>query len=127
VVNGRRVAVILVDHGSRRQVSNALLDEVARLYAERSGREIVEPAHMELAGPSLATALDRCVARGAELVVVHPYFLLPGRHADDDIPRLAAEAATRHPGVEVRVTAPLGLHPSLADVIEARVAEVIGT
>lgn len=121
----RRLGIILVDHGSRRAASNALLEEVARLYAARSGRCLVEAAHMELAEPSLAVAFDRCVARGAELVIVHPYFLLPGRHADADIPRLAAEAAARHPGVEVRVTAPLGLHPALADVIEARVTEVI--
>ena len=37
---------------------------------------IVEPAHMELAEPSIATAFARCVERGATTVVVFPYFLL---------------------------------------------------
>ena len=119
------IGVILVDHGSRRAESNQLLEEMAALYAARSGRPIVEPAHMELAPPSLADAFDRCVARGAELVVIHPYFLLPGRHWDEDIPRLAAEAATRHPGIRYLVTAPLGVHPGLADVVEDRIGHCL--
>jgi len=59
--------------------------------------------------------------RGAHTVVIHPYFLLPGRHWSDDIPRLAASAAARHPGVHWLVTAPLGLHEGLAGVIDDRV------
>ena len=85
------------------------------------GLTIVEPAHMELAEPSIATAFDRCVARGAKTVVVFPYFLLPGRHWHDDIPRLAAAAAKSHPGVRYLVTAPVGLHPLMNDVIRDRI------
>ena len=82
---------------------------------------IVEPAHMELAEPSIATAFDRCVTRGAKTVVVFPYFLLPGRHWHDDIPRLAAAAAQTHPGIRYLVTAPFGLHPLMNDVIRDRI------
>src|SRR5207248_837243 len=81
--------VILVDHGSRRDESNAMLLDVVRDFALATGIPIVEPAHMELAEPSIATAFARCVERGATMVVVFPYFLLPGRHWNDDIPRLA--------------------------------------
>ena len=56
-----------------------LLDVVA-LFQQHTGYAIVEPAHMELAEPSIGTAFDRCIERGARLVVIHPYFLLPGRH-----------------------------------------------
>lgn len=120
------IAVILVDHGSRREESNRLLLEVARLYAGVSGRDIVEPAHMELAEPSVEQAFDRCVARGATVVVVHPYFLLPGRHWREDIPRLAAQAAARHPGVRWLVTAPLGVHEAIAGVVDERVRHCLG-
>lgn len=84
---------------------------------------IVRHAHMELAAPSLVDAMDACVEAGAEKVVVHPYFLTPGRHATSDIPRMAKEAAARHPGLEVRVTAPLGVHPLLASIVLDRCAE----
>ena len=113
--------VILVDHGSSRAEANDMLLEAARQFATVSRYPIVEPAHMELAEPSLATAFARCVVRGARRVVVMPYFLWPGKHWDRDIPRLTAAAAQGHPGVSFLVTAPLGLHPMLNQVIEARI------
>ena len=76
---------------------------------------------MELAEPSIATAFARCVERGATTVVVFPYFLLPGRHWNEDIPRLAAAAARKHPGVRYLVTAPFGLHPLMAEVMRQRI------
>src|SRR5262245_6208474 len=120
-----KLGVILVDHGSRREESNALLLDVVRQFAELSGMSIVEPAHMELAEPSIATAFGQCVERGATTVVVYPYFLLPGRHWDEDIPRLASAAARQHPGVRYLVTAPFGLHPLMAQVIEQRIAHCL--
>ena len=74
---------------------------------------------MELAAPSISTAFDACVATGAETVVIAPYFLGPGNHWDRDIPALAAEASSRHPGVGYLVAAPLGPHPLLMDIVES--------
>lgn len=116
------IGVIVVDHGSRRTESNAMLLEVIEMFRAHAEFPIIEPAHMELAEPSLATAFDRCVAQGARLIVVHPYFLLPGNHSTQDIPRLAAESAQRHPGVKYVVTEPLGVHPLMAQVMRERVA-----
>ncbi|MEX1041655.1 MAG: CbiX/SirB N-terminal domain-containing protein [Pirellulaceae bacterium] len=115
------VGIVVVDHGSRRAESNDLLLEVAALFQQVSGYEIVEPAHMELAEPTIAQAFSRCVGQGANLVVVHPYFLSPGRHWSQDIPRLAAEAASQHPGIRHLVTSPLGLHRQLAEVMRHRI------
>ncbi len=121
------MGIIIVDHGSRRGESNDLLVAVAEAYREHSGWRIVEPAHMELAEPSIATAFGRCVEQGAVLVVVFPYFLGPGRHWSGDIPRLAAEAASPYAarGVRHLVTAPLGLHPLLLEVIDGRVVHCL--
>jgi sirohydrochlorin ferrochelatase len=117
----QRIGVIVVDHGSRRGESNELLLDVVRQFTEATGLAIVEPAHMELAEPSIDTAFSRCVARGAETVVVFPYFLLPGRHWNDDIPHLTAAAARKHAGVRYLVTAPFGLHPLMAEVMRQRI------
>jgi sirohydrochlorin ferrochelatase len=113
--------VIVVDHGSRREESNRMLEQLVARFAEVSGYAIVEPAHMELVEPSIDTAFDRCVARGAERVLVAPYFLLPGKHWDRDIPALTAAAARRHPGVQYLIAAPVGLHPKMLEVLRARV------
>ena len=97
-----------------------LLDVVAQ-FAERSPYDIVEPAHMELAEPSIDTAFDACVKQGAKLIIVYPYFLLPGRHWSEDIPRLAAAAAARHDGTSYLVAAPLGIHPLMSDIMLDRI------
>ncbi|MDH3225733.1 MAG: cobalamin biosynthesis protein CbiX [Thermoleophilia bacterium] len=120
-----RTGLVVVDHGSRRSESNDMLLEMVKMVREAVPYPIVEPAHMELAEPSIATAFDRCVDQGAELVVISPYFLLPGRHWHQDIPELATEAADQHEGVTFLVTAPLGLHPLMAEVVGSRVAHCL--
>ena len=117
-----KMALLLVDHGSVRAEANALLAEVAHLVHEFSGLEIIEHAHMELAEPTIAQGFDACVAAGANMVIVHPYFLAPGRHSTQDIPRLVAGAAARHPGIRYSVSEPLGLHPKIAEVVLERAA-----
>ena len=114
-------AIIIVDHGSRRDVSNRMLEHFVEQFADGKDCAIVEPAHMELAEPSIATAFDRCVKRGAKRIVICPYFLLPGKHWREDIPRITKEAAVKHPGVEYLITAPIGLHPMMHDVIRSRI------
>jgi sirohydrochlorin ferrochelatase len=115
-------AIIIVDHGSRREESNLMLEEVASLFAKRFAEtyEIVEPAHMEIAEPSIATAYAACVARGATEVIVCPFFLGPGKHWTQDIPRLAAKAAAAHPGSEYHVAMPLGIDDLILELLAKR-------
>jgi sirohydrochlorin ferrochelatase len=117
---GPRTALILVDHGSRFAEANDMLAEVATMVKELAGISDVFPAHMELAEPSIRQAFEACVRAGAQQVVVHPYFLAPGRHSTSDIPRMVAEAAKAFPGVGYCVTEPLGLHPKIGEVILER-------
>ncbi len=114
--------LVIVDHGSRRAASNEMLEIFVERFAETAGYAIVEPAHMELAEPSIATAFDRCVARGAERVAVCPYFLAPGRHWHQDIPNITREAALKHPEIPFVVTAPIGLNPMMTQVIATSVS-----
>lgn len=114
-------AILLVDHGSRIVEASAQLEEMARLVARELGDgTIVRHAHVELGAPTIDDAFSALVAEGASEIVVHPYFLAPGRHAGEDVPRLAREAAARHPGVRVRITEPLGVHELLAKLVALR-------
>ncbi len=117
------LGIILVDHGSRLASANDMLNDVAALFRRVSGYRIVEPAHMELAVPSIADAFASCVQQGATHVVVHPYFLSPGRHSTTDIPRIVAEAARVHQGIAFHITQPLGLDDKIAQVIMARITD----
>ncbi len=122
---GEGVGVVVVDHGSRKAPANDMLLEVVEHFQALTGAAIVEPAHMELAEPSIPQAFARCVERGAVKVVIHPYFLAPGRHSMSDIPEMAAEAAAQHPGIPYVVTAPLGIDEGLMRVMERRVREAL--
>jgi sirohydrochlorin ferrochelatase len=120
--------IIIVDHGSRRTQSNEMLEEVARLFGDRFRQtfDIVEPAHMELAEPSIATAYAQCVTRGATQIVVCPFFLGPGKHWTNDIPRLTAEAAADHPGTRYHVTMPLGIDDLILELLYKRASHCSG-
>lgn len=118
-------ALILVDHGSRRAASNEMFEQFVDAFRATGAYTTVAAAHMELAEPTIGDAYDKCVAAGATTIVVCPYFLLPGRHWDKDIPTLTAEAAARHPETSFLVTAPIGLHPLMNEVIASRVQECV--
>ncbi len=117
-----RRGIVLVDHGSRLPESNQLVETVALALRERFFEEldIVEPAHMELAEPSIATAYARCVAQGATEIVVLPYFLGPGRHWTTDIPTLSAAAAAHFPETTFQVAPTLGLDDLMLDLLFKR-------
>ena len=114
--------VLIIDHGSRRQASNDLLMEVAKMFAQATPFSLVRAAHMELAQPSIEAGFRRLIGDGAKLVVAFPYFLSPGRHWKQDIPRLVADAARKHPEARFLVTAPLGLHPMMAQIMSDRIS-----
>jgi sirohydrochlorin ferrochelatase len=111
------IGVVIVDHGSRLEEANdAFLALVAR-FTKTSRYAIVEPAHMELAPPTVDDAFARAVARGATEIVVHPFFLLPGRHWKHDIPELCAAASRAHGDVPWCMTGPLGDSAKLLEAI----------
>jgi sirohydrochlorin ferrochelatase len=123
-----QIGIVIVDHGSRLEQSNRMLEEAAAQFATRfaSKYSIVEPAHMELGEPSIATAFGKCAQRGANRVVVVPFFLGPGKHWTQDIPRLTAEAATKHSGVAYHVAPTLGIDDLILDLLNKRLEHCLG-
>jgi sirohydrochlorin ferrochelatase len=99
-----------------------MLEQVATMFAERFAQryDIVEPAHMELAEPSIATAYARCAERGAGRIVVLPFFLGPGKHWTQDIPRLTADAAGKFPQTRYHVAPTLGIDDLILDLLAKR-------
>jgi sirohydrochlorin ferrochelatase len=114
-------AILLIDHGSHRAEANALLNEVVDRVKARIGEgAIVEPAHMEIAEPTIAQGFARCVQQGASIIVAHPFMLAPGRHVQEDLPRLVAEAAASYQGVQFVLAPPLGSHDGIIDAVVER-------
>ena len=114
-------AILIIDHGSKRDEANHMLACMANLVQAMAGDAIVvDYAHMELAEPTIPQGFAACVERGATEVVAFPYMLSPGKHSTADIPRLVAEAAERFPHVPFTVTPAFGVHEKLAELILLR-------
>jgi sirohydrochlorin ferrochelatase len=114
-------AILLIDHGSRRNEANEMLGDMANLVQAMAGDDIiVRFAHMELAEPTIAQGVAACVEAGATEITVFPYMLSPGRHVTSDIPRMVCEAAEPYAHVAFSVTPAFGIHEKLAEVILER-------
>ncbi len=115
-------ALILVDHGSKVDKANKLLIEIINLLKKKqnTGFDFITHCHMELSRPTIEDAFEQAVNSGATEVIVHPYFLAPGRHSKTDIPNMVEQAASKHQNIKYRVTEPLGLHDKILDVILER-------
>jgi sirohydrochlorin ferrochelatase len=118
-------AVLIVDHGSRLPEANELLLAAAARVRERLPDRLVRTAHLDLAEPAIPDAIDALVEEGAGEIVVAPWFLSPGAHTARDLPRLAAEAARRHPAVRIVCAPPLGLDERLVDLLLERITGTV--
>jgi len=116
-------ALLIVDHGSRQPEANETIGEIARMTRQIRPGLIVEYAHMEMAEPNIAEGVARCVEAGADEVIVHPYLLADGRHCQETIPEEIGELALTYPDVQFRITAPLGPHRKLAEIVLQRIDE----
>lgn len=103
-----------------------MLEALADLVRRETPGEVVHVAHLELAAPGIAEGVDACAADGVDDLVVHPYFLGPGRHTTRDIPEQVAAACARHPGLRYRISEPLGLHPGVVAAILDRIRAARG-
>jgi sirohydrochlorin ferrochelatase len=120
-----RTAWLIIAHGSRQEEANADLQYVVASLRAR-GQVIVEAAFLELAEPDIATGGRYCVERGAQCVVLVPYFLAAGIHVRRDLAAARDQLAMCYPRVEFRLAEPLGRHRLLLDVVEARAREAGG-
>ena len=114
-------AILLMGHGSRVAEANAVLHRVADLVARQGGFTIVEVVFHARQPPNVQTGIDACVARGAQRIVLYPYFLYPGAHVLEGLPAELQLAGRRHPDLELVLSTPLGVHPKLAEVVCERI------
>ena len=108
---------VVFAHGSRVETANEAVRTVTAQLRERGGYEAVETAFLEGGRPNLLGAVEALSARGAETVVVIPYFLTLGLHLQRDLPRLIREIENAHPGLIIGVTPPLDGHPAMIDAL----------
>jgi len=114
--------LVVFAHGSKLEGANEAVRAVSTSLAA-SGKHVVETAFLELGTPDLPGAVRRLVARGANRVVVIPYFLTLGRHVEEDLPRIVKEISREHGALPIEVTPPLHGHPALLEALLDRARE----
>ena len=66
------------------------------------------------------------MVKGAEHVVITPFFLAPGRHSQQDIPLLVEEAiGTYGMDISYSIADPIGTDPLVIDILKQRVASAL--
>jgi sirohydrochlorin cobaltochelatase len=111
---------------------------LAARVADLAGGDGVQVAggFIELSAPALRQAAAGLAAAGLAAaglaaaspgpVVAVPLMLSAAGHAKGDIPAALARERARHPGLTWTYARPLGPHPTLLDLLAARVAAVSG-
>src|SRR5262245_33007280 len=122
---GLKTALLLIAHGSRQPEANADLYHVVEALRRRGGFDLVEASFLELAEPTIEQAGAGCVARGAQRVILLPYFLSAGVHVRRDLTAIRDRMAERFPRVEFRLGEPLGRHSLLLEVVAERAREAV--
>jgi sirohydrochlorin ferrochelatase len=119
-----KTGFVIFAHGSRIESANESVRAAAAGLATAGGFELVEAAFLDLAFPSLTTAVGDLICRGAERIVVIPYFLTLGAHLERDLPRIIEEASRVHDEIQIEATPPLEGHPALGEILLARARAV---
>ncbi|WP_134741594.1 sirohydrochlorin chelatase [Nocardioides sp. 503] len=118
-------ALVALAHGSRDPRSTKTITAlVAEVKAMRPDLR-VEKAFLDLAKPGFQTVVDRLVKAGHDEIVVVPLLLSEALHGAVDVPEAVAEATSRHPGLQVRVTSILGLEACFLEVLDERLREAL--
>lgn len=117
-------AILLMAHGSRRAEANQELFDLAGRLIREGRYGIVEASFLELAEPDIVAGGRTCVARGASVVLMIPYFLSAGVHLNRDLVEARDNLAGEFPEVEFRLGPPLGPHAMLDDLVRERIREL---
>lgn len=112
-------ALLVVAHGSRRAASNDEVRQLVEIMAAKAGTRfnMVVPAFLELATPSIPDGIENCIQAGANKVVVLPYFLSAGRHVAEDIPAEVEIKRQQYPHIPISIAAYLGSDEGVADLM----------
>lgn len=116
-------AIIVLGHGSRSLEATADFMKIVDMLRERQTGDLVLPAFMELADPSLEETMKEATENGAEDILVLPCFLFQGNHIKRDIPEMLAEMRRRYPNIRIKLRGPLGPDPRVVDILVDRLEE----
>jgi sirohydrochlorin cobaltochelatase len=111
-----KAGIVLFAHGSREREWARPFERLAASLSRKVAGP-VKLAYLELMQPSLDDAIAELVRDGIGAIRVIPVFLGAGGHVKEDLPRLAANARKKYPGVKISLESPIGEQSAVIEAI----------
>jgi len=121
-----KTAIVLIAHGSREEEANADLKHLANDLRREGEYDLVSPAYLEIASPTIEETAAACIGQGARRLILVPHFLSAGVHIKRDLASMRNRLAERFPEIDVRLAHPIGRHPLLLQILRERAREACG-
>lgn len=117
--------ILIIAHGSRRKETLDTMESIFAMVKSEMPDIMVEHAYMEFCDVNLEKGLDILRERGADEIVIVPYFLFAGIHIIKDIPEEVNEYLKKYPDMKISMGNTLGADKRIADVLCDRIREVL--
>ena len=120
-----KTGFLLVGHGSKKPYNKQLIDNTAKIIAEKEPDYIVMTAFMENSEPNIPETLEKFREEDIDKLIVVPLFLARGIHIDMDIPGILGLEEGSHKGtfklkdseIPLVYAQPIGENALLADLM----------
>ncbi|WP_053600477.1 sirohydrochlorin chelatase [Bacillus sp. FJAT-18017] len=116
-------AILYIGHGSRTQQGNKRFASFIKEAMKLADEPIKEYGFLENASPSIIEAAENCIHQGANSLTVVPVLLLPGIHANEDIPAELSEVKKTYPHIKIKYGKPVGAHEKITGILLDRLEE----
>lgn len=122
-----KIGFLLVGHGSKKPYNMQLINNTAKIIAEKEEGYIVKTGFMEFNEPTIPEALETFRNEDIDVLQVVPLFLARGMHIDRDIPEILGIEEGGHSGtfklkdkeIPLVFADPIGENELLADLMIA--------
>jgi sirohydrochlorin ferrochelatase len=116
--------ILLLAHGSREGDTEETMEKITAYVKEELNNEMIEEAYLQFRDKTLEKGLLSLMGRGADHIIIIPYFLFQGVHIKEDIPAEVKKLSSQYPDVKITLGQTLGADRRLAAIIKDRVQEL---
>ena len=109
-------SVLVISHGSHSPKTREEVSRLVNILKKKSKLKIFEFAFLEIDSPSIPKGIDTCLQKGADEILFLLNFLNSGKHVNEDIPMIVAEAKKKYPQVRFTISKPIGQHERIVNL-----------
>lgn len=110
-------AIVFLAHGSRDPLWRRPTEAIAERARQIDPGCLVRCAYLEMTEPDLANCVAELAELGVGAITVVPLFLGVGKHAREDIPRMADAVRTTYPAITFTLRPAIGEDVLVVDLI----------